>query len=103
MKTKILPHWKHIFPKKFKSCPRASLKQRSRTHLVPRQSSSQLQKYKAAQMSRRHSIQSEGMQRRWRTHKVDNLKLVNYTRIENAHKVCKQICFLLCGCYMYYY
>jgi len=50
-----------------------------------------------------HSSQSEDMQRGWRTPRVDNMKLVNYTRIENAHKVRKQICFLLCGCYMYYY
>jgi len=42
-----------------------------------------------------HSIQSEGMQRRWRTHKVDNLKLANHTRIENAHKVRKQILFFI--------
>jgi len=27
----------------------------------------------------------------WRTPRVDSLKLVNYTRIENAHKVRKKI------------
>jgi len=28
---------------------------------------------------------------KWRTSRVDSLKLVNYTRIENAHKVRKKI------------
>jgi len=31
------------------------------------------------------------MQRGWRTARVHNLKLVNYTKIENAHKVRKKI------------
>ena len=40
----------------------------------------------------------------WRTPRVDSLKLVNYTRIENAHKIRKKIfVFFLCDCYMYNY
>jgi len=37
------------------------------------------------------SSRSEGMQQGWRTPRLDSLKLVNYTRIENAHKVRKNI------------
>jgi len=64
-----------------------ALKQGSKTHLTLRKGSSQLQKYKAAQLSRR----SEGILLGWRTPRVDSLKLVNYTRIEDAHKVRKKI------------
>jgi len=31
------------------------------------------------------------------------LKILNYTKIENAHKVSKNMFVLLCGCYMYNY
>jgi len=31
----------------------------------------------------------------WRTPRVDSLKLLNYTRIENAHKVRKKMIFVL--------
>jgi len=34
---------------------------------------------------------SEGMLRGWHTPTVDSLKLVNYPRIENAHKIRKKI------------
>ena len=36
-------------------------------------------------------IRSEGMRLGWRTPMVDGWKLVKYTRIENAHRVCKKI------------
>jgi len=38
-----------------------------------------------------NSNRSEGMRLGWRTLRVDRLKLVNYTRIEYAHKVRKKI------------
>jgi len=51
-----------------------------------------------------NSSRSEGMPLGWQTLRVDSLKLVIYTRIENVHKVRKKIfVFLLCGCYMYSY
>jgi len=34
-----------------------------------------------------NSSRSEGVWLEWRTRRVDGLKLVNYTRIENAHEV----------------
>jgi len=52
----------------------------------------QLQKHKTAGTSRRIAVDqtSEGMWLGWRTSRFDSLKLVNYTRIENAHKVRKK-------------
>jgi len=71
----------------------------SRTHSVLHQHTLQLQKYKAARMSRRIVVsRSEGMRLRWRTPRVDGLKLVNYTRKETAHKIARKFSFLLCGC-----
>ena len=53
-----------------------------------RHRSSQLQKYKAAQMPFRTAVN----QKVWRrTPRVDSLKLVNYTRIENPHNQRKKI------------
>jgi len=57
-------------------------------------------------MSRRIAVDqtSEGMRVGWRTPRVDSLKLVNYTGIENAHEVRKKnFRILLCDCYMYNY
>jgi len=45
-------------------------------------------------MSGRIAVKKKIMQLGWRTPRVDSLKLVNFTRNENAHKVCKKI-FLL--------
>ena len=67
-----------------------------------RQRSSQLQKYKAVRNASSNSIHSEGMQGGWRKLRVDSLKLVDYTRIENTQSTQENFCFL-CGCYMYYY
>jgi len=68
------------------------LKQGSGTHSVLRQRSAQLQKYKAVRLSHwSNSSWSEGVQWGWQTLRVDNWKLVNYTRIENAHKVHQKI------------
>jgi len=51
----------------------------SRTHSVLRQRGSQLQKYKAARMSRRIAVYqtSEGMRLGWRAPRIDSLKLEN--------------------------
>ena len=40
-----------------------------------------------------NSSRSEGVRLGWRTPRVDSLKLVNYTQIENAHKVCKKFLY----------
>jgi len=74
--------------------------QQSRTHSVLRQRSAQLQQHKAARMSHRIAVDQnvcggDG------GHPVDSSKFVNYTIIENAHKVRKIIFVFLCGCYMY--
>jgi len=45
-----------------------------------------------------HSSQSEGMQRGWRTPRGDSLKLVNCTKIENAHKVRKNFYYVAVIC-----
>jgi len=68
-----------------------ALKQGSGIYLMLRQGSSQLQKYNAARMSRRIASRSEGILLGWRTPRVDSLKVVNYTTIEDAHKVRKKI------------
>ena len=51
------------------------------------QRSSHLQNYKSARMSRRTAVEQTRHADGWRTHRVDGLKISNYTRIENAHKV----------------
>ena len=45
-----------------------------------------------------NSSRSEGMWQGWRTPRVDSLKLVNYTRIEDAHKVRKTIFVFYYSC-----
>ena len=95
IKTKSCLTKNAFCPPKLKSCLRACLKQRSRTHLVLRQRSSQLQKYKAARMSRRIAVNQKVRSGDGGHPWADSLKLVNYTRIENAHKARKQICFFI--------
>ena len=63
----------------------------SRTHSVLRQHSSQLQKYKAARMFRVIAVDQKVCDWDGRQPGLRGLKLVNDTRIENAHKVRKKI------------
>jgi len=55
-----------------------------------RQSSSQLQKMQDCANVSSNSSLLECMRRGWRAPRVDSLKFVNYTIIENAHKVRKK-------------
>ena len=68
-----------------------ALKQGSRTHSVLRQRSSQLQKYKAARMSRRVAIDQKICGWDGEHPRLTVWNLLNYTRIENAHEVRKKI------------
>jgi len=77
-----------------------TLKQGSRTRSVLRQRSSQLENIRLRECPVEYqSIRMYAAG--WRTPRVDTLKFVNYTVIENSHKVSKKIFVLLCGCYMY--
>jgi len=64
-----------------------ALKQRSTTHSVLRLRSSQLQKYKAARMSRRIAVDQKVCSRDDGHPGLTVWNLLNYTRIENAHEV----------------
>jgi len=68
-----------------------ALKQRSRTHSVLRQRSSQLQKYKTAQMSRLIAVDQKACDLDGGHPGLTVSNFPNYTRIENAHEVRKKV------------
>jgi len=70
-----------------------ALKQGSRRHSVLRQGSSQLQKYKAARMSRRIAVDQKVCGWDGGHTGFTVWILLNHTRIENAHEVRKKILF----------
>jgi len=70
-----------------KSWLRAWLKQGSRTHSLLRQRCSQLQKYKAARMSRRIAVNQKVCSWVGGHPGLTVWNLLNFTRIENPHKV----------------
>ena len=78
------------------------LKHGRTTRSVLRQDSLQLQKYKAARMSRRMAIDLKLLQRGWRTPRFDSLKLAKlHKNWECAWSSQEKFRFLLCGCFMY--
>jgi len=74
---------------KLKSCLRAWLK-KGVEHTQCYASAVHIAKIQGCANVLLNSRQSEVMQRGWGTSSVHSLKLVNYTRIENAHKVRKK-------------
>ena len=70
-----------------------TLKQGCRTHSMLRQRSSQLQKYKAVRMSRWIAVDEKVYGWDDGHPGLTVWNLLNYTRIENVHEVCKKFSF----------
>ena len=68
-----------------------ALKQESRTHAVLRLAQFTTAKRQGCANVSSNSSPSEAILRGWQTPRVDSVKLANYPRIKNAHKIRKKI------------